>query len=173
VALSAAAAGCTAQRKDQQAEPQASQQRVAVATPADCRTAVQDAELCGHALYDSYVAPNVANEQGRGAGDRDRPPVRQRPLFRTYRAVAVMPPSAPKDRIVIYDIGEAPALQGIMVGATIAWRRRLTGRACCWGEPSTTGCIILPPVRDERHVAECHHRRPRADAERVTTSSSA
>jgi hypothetical protein len=146
VALSAAAAGCTAQRKAQQAEPLASQQQATVAMPAELRTAAQDAELWGHALYDSYAAPKVVNDK---AVERAIATVHQSVKDHcsgTYRAVAVMPPSAPKDRIVIYDIGEAPASQGIMVGRHYRVETTLDGKGVLLGEPSTTGCIILPPV---------------------------
>jgi hypothetical protein len=142
--LAAAAAGCTAQQKARQAEPQASQQQATVAMPAELQTAVQDAELWGHALYDSYVAPNVANDK---AVERAIATVHQSVKDHcsgTYRAVAVMPPSAPKDRIVIYDIGEAPASQGIMVGRHYRVETTLDGKGVLLGEPSTTGCIILP-----------------------------
>ena len=146
VALSAAAAGCTAQQKAQQAEPQASQSQAAVAMPAELQAAVQDAELWGHALYDSYVAPKVVNDK---AVERAIATVHQSVKDHcsgTYRAVAVMPPGAPKDRIVIYDIGEAPASQGIMVGRHYRVETTLDGKGVLLGEPSTTGCIILAPA---------------------------
>jgi hypothetical protein len=145
VALAAAAAGCTAQQKAQQAGPQAPQQQAVVAMPAELQTAVQDAELWGSALYDSYVAPQVANDK---AVERAIATVHQSVKDHcsgTYRAVAVMPPSAPKDRIVIYDIGEAPASQGIMVGRHYRVETTLDGKGVLLGEPSTTGCITLPP----------------------------
>jgi hypothetical protein len=64
----------------------------------------------------------------------------------TYRAVAVTAPGAPSDRIVIYDIGEAPAAEGIMVGRHYRVETTLDGRGVLLGEPSTTGCVILPPA---------------------------
>jgi hypothetical protein len=146
VALSAAAAGCTAQQKAQHAAPQAPQQQAVVAIPPELQTAVQDAELWGNALYDSYVAPKAANDK---AVERAIATVHESVKDHcsgTYRAVAVMPPSAPKDRIVIYDIGEAPASQGIMVGRHYRVETTLDGKGVLLGEPSTTGCIILPPV---------------------------
>ncbi|MGH6960236.1 MAG: hypothetical protein ACREE7_07125 [Dongiaceae bacterium] len=144
VALSAAAAGCTAQQKSQQSQPQAPQQ--AVAMPADLQTAVLDAELWGHALYDSYTAPNVGNDK---AVERAIETVHQSVKDHctgTYRAVAVVPPSATKDRIVIYDIGEAPASQAIMLGRHYRVETTLDGKGVLLGEPSTTGCVTLPPV---------------------------
>jgi hypothetical protein len=145
VALSAAAAGCTAQQKAQQAAPPAPQQAI-VATPAELQTAVQDAESWGRALYDSYAAPNAENNK---AVERAIATVHQAVKDHcsgTYRAVAVMPPGAPKDRIVIYDIGEAPAYAGIMIGRHYRVETTLDGKGVLLGEPSTTGCITLPPA---------------------------
>lgn len=144
-ALTAATAGCTMQQKAQQAEPQAPQQQAVVAMPADLQTAVQDAELWGHALYDSYVAPKAANDK---AVERAIATVHQSVKDHcsgTYRAVAVMPPSTPRDRIVIYDIGEVPASEGILVGRHYRVETTLDGKGVLLGEPSTTGCITLPP----------------------------
>jgi hypothetical protein len=144
VALSATAAGCT-MPKAQQAAAQAPPAQQAVAMPADLQTAVQDAELWGHALYDSYTAPKVANDK---AVERAIATVHQSVKDHcsgTYRAVAVMPPGAPKDRIVIYDIGEVPASQGIMLGRHYRVETTLDGKGVLLGEPSTTGCVILPP----------------------------
>jgi len=146
VVLSATAAGCTAQQKAQQAAPQAQQQQAVVAMPAELQTAVQDAELWGHALYDSYTAPKVENGK---AVERAIETVHQSlkdHCSGTYRAVAVMPPSAPKDRIVIYDIGEVPASQGMMVGRHYRVETTPDGKGVLLGEPSTTGCVTLPPV---------------------------
>jgi hypothetical protein len=148
VALSAASVGCTAQQKSQQAQPQAQTQtqQQAVAMPADLQQAVQDAESWGHALYDSYTAPTAANDK---AVERAIATVHQSVKDHcsgTYRAVAVMPPGAPKDRIVIYDIGEAPASQGIMLGRHYRVETTLDGKGVLLGEPSTTGCVILPPA---------------------------
>jgi hypothetical protein len=146
VALSAAVAGCTAQQKAQQTAPPGPQQQAVVAMPAELQTAVQDAESWGHALYDSYVASNAENNK---AVERAIATVHQAVKDHcsgTYRAVAVMPPSAPKDRIVIYDIGEAPASEGIMVGRHYRVETTLDGKGVLLGEPSTTGCITLPPA---------------------------
>jgi len=57
-----------------------------------------------------------------------------------------MPPGAPNDRIVIYDIGEAPASQGIMLGRHYRVETTLDGKGVLLGEPSTTGCVVLPPA---------------------------
>ncbi len=146
VALSTAAAGCTAQQKAQQAAPQAPQQQAVAAMPAELQAAVQDAELWGHALYDSYTAPKVENGK---AIERAIETVHQSlkdHCSGTYRAVAVMPPSGPKDRIVIYDIGEVPASQGMMVGRHYRVETTPDGMGVLLGEPSTTGCVTLPPV---------------------------
>jgi hypothetical protein len=146
-ALAATAAGCTMPQKAQQAPTQAPpSQQQAVAMPVDLQTAVQDAELWGHALYGSYTAPAAANDK---AVERAIATVHQSVKDHcsgTYRAVAVMPPGAPKDRIVIYDIGEAPASQGIMLGRHYRVEMTLDGKGVLLGEPSTTGCVILPPA---------------------------
>src|SRR5262245_49709774 len=146
VALAATAAGCTMPQKAQQAPAQTPPQQQAVAMPGDLQSAVQDAELWGHALYDSYTAPTAANDK---AVERAIATVHQSVKDHcsgTYRAVAVMPPEAPKDRIVIYDIGEAPASQGIMLGRHYRVETTLDGKGVLLGEPSTTGCVILPPA---------------------------
>src|SRR5882724_12759643 len=96
VALSAATAGCTAQQKAQKPEPQAQQQQAVVAMPAELQAAVQDAELWGRALYDSYVAPKAANDKAiERAIETVHESVKDH-CSGTYRAVAVMPPSAVK-----------------------------------------------------------------------------
>ena len=144
-ALAATAAGCTMAQKAQQAPSQAPPEQ-AVARPADLQQAVQDAELWGHALYDSYTAPTAANDK---AVERAIATVHQSVKDHcsgNYRAVAVMAPGAPKDRIVIYDIGEAPASQGIMLGRHYRVETTLDGKGVLLGEPSTTGCVILPPA---------------------------
>ncbi len=146
VALSAAATGCTAPQKAQQPAPPAPQQQAVVAMPAELRTAVRDAELWGRVLYDSYVAPKAANDK---AVERAVETVHQAVKDHcsgTYRAVAVMPLSAPKDRIVIYDIGEAPAALGIMLGRHYRVETTPDGKGVLLGEPSTTGCVTLPPA---------------------------
>jgi hypothetical protein len=146
VALSVTAAGCTMPQKAQQAPAQAPPQQQAVAMPADLQTAVQDAELWGRALYDSYTAPQAANDK---AVERAIATVHQAVKDHcsgTYRAVAVMPPGAPKDRIVIYDIGEAPAAQGVMLGRHYRVETTPDGKGVLLGEPSTTGCVTLPPA---------------------------
>lgn len=146
VALSAATAGCTAQQKTKPAESLAPQQQAVATMPAELQTAVQDAELWGHALYDSYIAPKAADDK---AVERAIATVHQSVKDHcsgTYRAIAVMPPSAPKDRIVIYDIGEVPASQGIMLGRHYRVETTTDGKGVLLGEPSTTGCVTLPPA---------------------------
>jgi hypothetical protein len=149
VVLSAAAAGCTMQQKSRpEQSPQVTppRQAMAIPIPAELQAAVQDAELWGRALYDSYVAPTAANDK---AVERAIATVHQAVKDHcsgTYRAVAVMPPGAPKDRIVIYDIGEAPAGQGIMVGRHYRVETTLDGKGVMLGEPSTTSCVTLPPA---------------------------
>jgi len=148
-ALSAAVAGCTLPPKAQQAQPPAQSappQQATTTMPADLQSAVQDAELWGHALYDSYTSPKVANDK---AVERAIATVHQSVRDHcsgTYRAVAVMPPGAPKDRIVIYDIGEVPAAQGLMVGRDYRVETTPDGKGVLLGEPSTTGCVTLPPA---------------------------
>jgi len=146
IALSATVAGCAMQqaKSPDASTPQAPQQ--AAVMPPDLQPAVRDAELWGHALYDSYAAPMVENDK---AVERAIATVHQSVKDHcsgTYRAVAVMPPSAPKDRIVIYDIGEVPASQGIMVGRHYRVETTLDGKGVLLGEPSTTGCVTLPPA---------------------------
>jgi hypothetical protein len=144
--LAAATAGCSTRQKAQQVGPQAPQQQAVVAMPAELQTAVQDAELWGHAIYDSYATPKAADDK---AVERAIATVHQSVKDHCsgiYRAVAVMPPSAPKDRIVIYDIGEAPASEGILVGRHYRVETTLDGKGVLLGEPSTTGCITLPPA---------------------------
>jgi len=145
LALSAVAAGCTMPQKSQPQTTQQPQQQ-AVAMPAELQGAVRDAELWGRALHDSYVAPSAASDK---AVERAIATVHQAVKDHcagTYRAVAVMLPGAPKDRIVIYDIGEAPASQGIMLGRHYRVETTLDGKGVLLGEPSTTGCVILPPA---------------------------
>jgi hypothetical protein len=148
ITLSAAIAGCTQPQKAQQPQAQSAppQQQAATTMPADLQSAVQDAELWGHALYDSYTAPKVATDK---AVERAIATVHQSVRDHcsgTYRAVAVMPPGAPKDRIVIYDIGEVPAAQGLMVGRDYRVETTPDGKGVLLGEPSTTGCVTLPPA---------------------------
>src|SRR5215468_5885605 len=144
VALTVTTAGCATGQKRQQpvSAPLAPQQ--AVLMPADLQAAVQSAELWGHALYESYTAPKAANDK---AVERAIETVRQSVKDHcsgTYRAVAVMPPGAPADRIVIYDIGEAPGGQGIMLGRNYRVETTLDGKGVLLGEPSTTNCVTLP-----------------------------
>ncbi len=145
IAVSATMAGCAMQQHEGQdaPKPQAPPQQ-AVAMPAELQTAVQDAETWGHALYDSYIAPKVENDK---AVERAIETVHQSlkdHCSGTYRAVAVMPPNAPKDRIVIYDIGEVPTSQGMLVGRHYRVETTPDGKGVLLGEPSTTGCVTLP-----------------------------
>jgi len=148
VVLATASAACTTQQKTQQtqAQPQTQTQQAVTAMPPELQSAVQDAELWGRALYDSYTAPKAVNDK---AVERAITTVHQSVKDHcagTYRAVAVMPSSAPKDRIVIYDIGEAPASQGIMLGRHYRVETTPDGKGVLLGEPSTTGCVVLPPA---------------------------
>jgi hypothetical protein len=146
IALSATAAGCAMQQSKSQNTPTSQAPQQAAVMPPDLQVAVQNAELWGRALYDSYTAPKLDNDK---AVERAIATVHQSVKDHcsgTYRAVAVMPPGAPKDRIVIYDIGEAPASQGIMVGRHYRVETTLDGKGVLLGEPSTTGCIILAPA---------------------------
>ena len=146
VALSAAATGCTMQQKSQPQQETAPPPRQAIATPSDLQTPVHDAELWGKALYDSYVAPTAANDKSVARAIETVHQAVKDHCSGTYRAVAVMAPGAPKDRIVIYEIGEAPPAEGIMVGRHYRVETTLDGRGVLLGEPSTTGCVILPPA---------------------------
>jgi len=148
VALSAVAAGCTMPQKSQQAQPQATEQQPqqAAAMPAELQAAVRDAELWGRALRDSYVAPGAATDKAvKRAIETVHEAVKDH-CAGTYRAVAVMPPDAPKDRIVIYDIGQAPPGKGIMVGRHYRVETTPDGRGVLLGEPSTSSCVTLPPA---------------------------
>ena len=85
----------------------------------------------------------------------------------TYRAVAVMPPSAPKDRIVIYDIGEAPRVRGHHGGPPLSRGddARRQGRTA--GRALDHGLRHPAARRGQCYDAEHHHSRSVADAERV------
>jgi hypothetical protein len=144
--LSAAAAGCAASQKVEQSAPSAPQQQAIIAMPAELRTAVHEAELWGHALYDSYVAPKAARDKAVERAIATVHEAVKDHCSGTYRAVPVMPPSAPKDRIVIYDIGEAAASEGIMVGRHYRVETTPDGKGVLLGEPSTTRCVTLPPA---------------------------
>jgi hypothetical protein len=146
IALSATAAGCAMQQSKSQNTPTSQAPQQAAVMPPDLQVAVQNAELWGRALYDSYTAPKLDNDK---AVERAIATVHQSVKDHcsgTYRAVAVMPPSAPKDRIVIYDIGEIPAPQGMMVGRHYRVETTLDGKGVLLGEPSTSGCVTLPPA---------------------------
>jgi hypothetical protein len=147
LALSAGAAGCTMPQKSQHAPSQATQQppqQQAVVMPAELQAAVRDAELWGRALHDSYVAPSGASDKTvQRAIETVHQAVKDH-CSGTYRAVAVMPPGAPKDRIVIYDIGQAPPGKGIMVGRHYRVETTPDGKGVLLGEPSTSSCVTLP-----------------------------
>jgi hypothetical protein len=146
IALSATAAGCAMQQSKSQNTPTSQAPQQAAVMPPDLQVAVQNAELWGRSLYDSYTAPKLDNDK---AVERAIATVHQSVKDHcsgTYRAVAVMPPSAPKDRIVIYDIGEIPASQGMMVGRHYRVETTLDGKGVLLGEPSTSGCVTLPPA---------------------------
>jgi len=146
IALSATAAGCAMQQSKSQNTPTSQAPQQAAVMPPDLQVAVQNAELWGRALYDSYTAPKLDNDK---AVERAIATVHQSVKDHcsgTYRAVAVMPPSAPKDRIVIYDIGEIPAPQGMMVGRHYRVETTLDGKGVLLGEPSTSGCVTVPPA---------------------------
>src|SRR5262245_28563821 len=91
-ALSVMTAGCAMEQKRQQQAKAPLPSQQAALMPADLQGAVQSAELWGHALYDSYTAPKVANDK---AVERAIETVHQSVKDHcsgTYRAVAVMPP---------------------------------------------------------------------------------
>src|SRR5882672_4997276 len=111
IAMSATTAGCAMQQAKSPGAPAPQAPPQAAVMPPDLQAAVQDAELWGHALYDSYTAPKVGNDK---AVERAIATVHHSVKDHcsgAYRAVVVMPPGAPKDRIVIYDIGEVSASQ--------------------------------------------------------------
>lgn len=148
-AVSVAMAGCVAQPKGpSQAAPESMPlaPQAAVAIPADLQSAVSNAEMWGDALYDSYVAPKGTNSAAvEQAIETVHDSVKDH-CAGTYRAIVVMPAGAPTDRIVIYDIGEVPAPQGLMIGRHYRIETTLDGKGVLLGEPSTSGCVTLPPV---------------------------
>src|SRR5262245_50578031 len=96
-ALSLMTAGCAMEQKPLQLAQAPRLPQQAVLIPADLQTAVQSAELWGHALYESYTAQKAVNDK---AVDRAIETVHQSVKDHcsgTYRAVAVMPPAAPAD----------------------------------------------------------------------------
>jgi hypothetical protein len=152
VLLCAAGAGCAAQQKGGSSPaPQApeAKARAAIATPPDLQRAVGDAELWGKAIYDRYVSAAPADETPAVATAIET--VRQSvndDCTSSYRAIAVMPPGAPNDRIVVYYIGEVPKSQGLMLGRHYRVETRPNGKGIMLGEPSTGSCVVLPPVPD-------------------------
>jgi len=148
VLLCAAGAGCTVQQKGAQGpEAPPPTARVATAIPADMQSAVRDAELWGRALHERYVSTTVVDDGPavKTALETVRNSVND-DCAATYRAVAVMPAGTPKDRIVVYYIGEVPKTQGLMIGRSYRVETRPDGKGVLLGEPSTSRCLIIPPV---------------------------
>ena len=150
IVLCTAGAACAMQQKDAQRpaaqgpEPKA---RVAVAIPAELQGAVHDAELWGKAIYDRYVSTTPAGETPamKTAIETVRQSVND-DCAGTYRAIAVMPPGASNDRIVVYYIGEIPKSQGLLLGRHYRVETKPNGKGIMLGEPSTASCIVLPPA---------------------------
>jgi hypothetical protein len=147
--LCAATAGCAVQQKGQSEAARTEAAPATVAVPAGLQGAVSDAELWGRALYDRYGS--TAGETSPAvqvALDTVRKSVKDT-CGGTYRAVAVMPPGTPNDRIVVYYVGEVPKSQGLMVGRHYRVETTANGKGIMLGEPSTASCIVLPPVPAE------------------------
>lgn len=135
--------GCAAHTKPDDTEPRV---EPAVAMPADLRTAVQNAALCGRALYEGYASSASEDDAAvRTALETVREAVKDG-CAGTYRALAVMPPGAPSDRIVVYYVGEVPRSQGLLVGRHYRVETTPNGTGILLGEPSTARCIVLPPA---------------------------
>jgi hypothetical protein len=140
------AAGCSVQQKGTQSPEAPLPARAALAIPADLQNAVRDAELWGHALYERYVSTTTDSSPAvQTAIETVRKSVRDS-CGGSYRAIAVMPPGAPNDRIVVYYIGEVPKSQGLMVGRHYRVETKPDGKGIMMGEPSTASCIVLPPA---------------------------
>lgn len=142
----AAVAGCVAQQKGGEspstAPPAA---RTVVPIPPDMQNAVDDAELWGKALYERYTSTaTVDGPAVQTALETVRKSVNDS-CAATYRAVAVMPPGAPNDRIVVYYIGEVSETQSVMVGRHYRVETKPDGKGVLLGEPSTSRCLIVPP----------------------------
>lgn len=144
--LCAAGAGCVAQQKGGEGPatpPPAA--RAIVPTPADMQNAVRDAELWGQALYERYRSTATSDGPAvQTALETVRKSVNDS-CAASYRAVSVMPPGAPNDRIVVYYIGEVPETQGLMVGRHYRVETKPDGKGVLLGEPSTSRCLIVPP----------------------------
>jgi hypothetical protein len=150
VLLCSAGTGCAVQPKDAQGPaPQTpeAKAKVAAAIPADLAGAVRDAELWGKAIYERYVSTTPASETPavQTALDTVRKSVND-DCTGTYRAIAVMPPGTPNDRIVVYYIGEIPKSQGLLLGRHYRVETQPNGKGIMLGEPSTAACVVLPPV---------------------------
>src|SRR5919108_6617997 len=150
VLLCAASAGCATQQKGAQSpSPQApaAKAQVAVAIPADLQPAVSDAELWGKAIYERFVSATPADETPavKTAIETVRQSVND-DCAGSYRAIAVMPPGTPNDRIVVYYIGEVPKSQGLLVGRHYRVETKPNGKGIMLGEPSTASCVVLPPA---------------------------
>jgi len=140
-----AGAGCTMPQKGER--PETPPPRTPIAIPADMQSAVDNAELWGRALYDSYVSTATDDSPAvRTALETVRESVNDDSCTSTYRAVAVMSPAAPDDRIVIYYIGEIPKSQGLMVGRHYRVETTADGKGVLLGEPSTSRCLVVPPA---------------------------
>jgi hypothetical protein len=144
-ALCAAGAGCVAQQKGGESPATAPPAARAIPIPADMQSAVRDAELWGKALYERYTSTAASNGPAvQTALETVRKSVNDS-CAASYRAVAVMPPGAPNDRIVVYYIGEVPQTQGLMVGRHYRIETKPDGKGVLLGEPSTSRCLIVPP----------------------------
>jgi hypothetical protein len=111
------------------------------------QSSVHNAELWGRALYERYVStvPSDESPAVRTALETVRESVKDS-CAGAYRAIAVMLPGVPNDRIVVYYVGEVPRSQGLMVGRHYRVETTPDGRGIMLGEPSTASCIVLPPA---------------------------
>jgi hypothetical protein len=142
LALSAIGYGC--------AVPEASDMKPEIsrniAIPVDTQDAVRAAELWGRALYEAYASARPAEDPAvQTAIETVRKSVKDS-CAPSYRAVAVMPDDAPRDRIVVYYVGDIPKSEGLMVGRHYRVETTPDGQGVLLGEPSTARCVVLPPA---------------------------
>lgn len=130
----------------QKGAPSSPETPTAVEVPPELQGAVRDAEQWGRALYDAYVAPQGGNSPAIAMALETVSESVKDHCSASYRAVAVMPSSPMGDRLVVYDIGEIPDSQGLMLGRHYRVETTSDGKGVLLGEPSTTSCVTLPPA---------------------------
>lgn len=117
-----------------------------VAIPIDAQDAVRRAEMWGRALYEAYAAAGPADDPAvQTAIETVRESVKDN-CAPSYRAIAVRPDGAPRDRIVVYYVGDVRKSEGLMVGRHYRVETAPDGQGVLLGEPSTARCVVLPPA---------------------------